>query len=253
MSERDHIDRCADCAADAGPFEQHHIALRANHQTATVPLCKAPAPCHDEQTARQHEAGLIDRRGASPRDALALLHALTEGVAGIFTAHARRAGYEPLIRDIERDRRATLHLLASLPDVRPGTRGPRPISNDRRRRAGGRRQAPGTPAPAPNVADSLQALAGILPALATAISGPPRPGAAALLTGAAELLPGVTVGCLSELLTPSGARGIARNLAALEDHPRVGELAAVIARVHALGLDFSDQVAKATAADGLGS
>jgi hypothetical protein len=238
--------RCARCGSTEGPFEQHHLALRVNHDTATVWLCKGR--CHNEQTARQLQAGLIDHRSTAARNpSLALLHALTEGLAGIFTAYAHRAGYEPLIRDIDRDRRATLRLLTSISDKRPGTIGPRPISNDRRRQ-----QARNTSAPVSGVANSLQALACILPALYTAISKPPRATEAELLPGEAELLHGFTVEDAARVLTLAGADRLARGLAALEDHPRVGELAAVIERGHALGLAFNEQVAKATAADGLG-
>lgn len=244
----DHRDiRCAVCATTERRFECHHVALRANHESATVDVCGA---CHDEQTDRQRRGGLIGRCSTSCNDpTLALLHALTEGLADIFAANARRTGNVQLARYIDRDRRATLRLLALVSDERPGALGPRPITNDRRC---WHRQACNTSAPMPNVADSLPALAGIFPALVTAISTPPRPGAAALLPGFAELLRGFTVDDAARVLTPAGADRPARGLAALEHHPRIGELAVIIERTSTLGFALCDQLAKATAADGLG-
>jgi hypothetical protein len=243
----DHRDiRCAVCAMTECQFECHHIALRANHETATVDVCRT---CHDEQTDRQRRAGLIHRRSMSAEEpALALLHAVTEGLSGLFAAIARRTGHVQLARYVDRDRRVTLLLLALVSDERPGALGPRPITNDRR----ARRQVRHTSAAMPNVADSLPALAGIFPALLAAISTPPRPGAAALLPGSAELLRGFTVDDAARLLTPAGAGRLARGLAALEHHPRIGELAVIIERTSTLGFELCDQLAKATAADGLG-
>jgi hypothetical protein len=246
---QDHRDiRCAVCTTTEGPFECHHIALRANHDTAAVAVCRGA--CHDEQTDRQRRAGLIGRCNKSADDlTLALLHAITEGLAGIFDANARHTGNVELAHYIDRDRRVTLRLLALVSDERPGALGPRPITNDRRSR---HRQARNTSAPMPNVADSLPALAGIFPALITAISTPPRPGTAALLPGSTELLRGFTVDDAARLFTPAGADKLARRLAALEDHPRIKELAAIIERTSTVGFELTDQLANATAAEALG-
>jgi hypothetical protein len=246
MTDRADTQRCAVCGTTEGPFERHHIALRTRHETATVLLCR---PCHPQQTARQRDAGLIGPRSTpSGESAVTLFHALTEGLAGILTDHARRAGLDQLVALHQQSRRATLRLLAQLSDDL-GSLGPRPITNDRRSR---RRQASNTSAPMPSVADSLPALAGILPALVSAISTPPRPGAAALLPGSTKLLRGFTVDDAARLFTPAGADRLARGLAALEDHPRVGKLAVIIERMSTLGFVLCDQLAKATAADGLG-
>jgi hypothetical protein len=243
----DHRDiRCAVCAMTECQFECHHIALRANHETATVDVCRT---CHDEQTDRQRRAGLIHRRSMSAEEpALALLHAVTEGLSGLFAAIARRTGHVQLARYVDRDRRVTLLLLALVSDERPGALGPRPITNDRR----ARRQVRHTSAPMPSVADSLPALTGIFPALITAVSTPPRPGTAAVLPGSAELVRGFTVDDAARLFTPAGADRFARGLAALEDHPRIGELAVVIERMSTLGLVLCEELAKATAAEALG-
>lgn len=235
------------CTRTECRFECHHIALRANHESATVHLCGA---CHDQQTDRQRRAGLIARHSTSADDpALALLHALTEGLAGIVAAQAQRTHNLQLVEHIDRDRRATLRLLASLSDERPSALGPRPINNDRGCR---RRQARSTAAPMPSVADSLAALAGIFPALMTAISTPPQPGAATLLPGRAELLRGFTIDDAGRLFSRAGADRVARGLAALEDHPRIKELAVIIDRASTLGFVLCNQLAKATAVDGLG-
>jgi hypothetical protein len=216
-ADQRHI-RCAVCAADEGPFERHHIALHANCEGATVPLCAPPRPCHDEQTERQRQAGLITKKPIKRGDELQTLYALTEGVTGIFTAHARHTGALDLATRNEQSRRATLRLLALIPDE-SGTLGPRPVANDRqRRRCGKRRQPDG--APAPIVTDALEAIAGILPALAVVI--------AETLPGSVELLPGLTADKLRGMLTPADARRLARNLAKLEACPRAGELAAAI-------------------------
>jgi hypothetical protein len=214
-------ERCAVCATTGGPFEAHHIALRTNH-SATVMLCPG---CHRDQTERQLQAGLIGRGNAPSDDpAVALLHALSEGLAGIFIAHARRTGNFDLAKLGQQFRRTTLRLLPTVSNERPGAFGPRPISNDRHRRAGKPQQARGmlAPGPSPSVTESLHALAGILPAFAAAATDP--------LPDTAELLPGVTVDELCGLLSPSGARRIACNLATLEEHPCAGELAAIIER-----------------------
>lgn len=239
--------RCAVCATTQGPFECHHVALRANHERATVDICSA---CHGEQTDHQRRAGLIGPCSSSASDpALTLLRSITEGLAAIFASHAHRTGNVQLARYIDRDRRATLRLLASVSDQRPGAFGPRPITNDRRP---GRRQARNTSTPTPSVADSLLALAGIIPALLTAVSIPPRPGVAALLPGSVQLLRGFTVDDAARLFTPAGADRLARGLAALEYHPRIGELAVIIERTSTLGFELSDQLAKATATESLG-
>ena len=239
MSEHALIRRCAVCATDAGPFERHHIALRANSQTAAVWLCR---PCHHKQTDYQRNAGLITREPIEGGNELSAVHALTEGLTGILKANALTLGDEQLARSSEHNRRVTLRLLAVMSDERPGRLGPRPISNDRRRGVGRRRQAPTLPAP--SVADALHALAGIFPALALVISE--------LLPGGAELLPGLTVDDLTRLLGSGRAARIARGLAVLESNPRARELAAIIERSRALESAFNEQLAGAAASDGLG-
>ena len=221
--------RCAVCATTEGPFECHHVALRANHEGATVDVC---GTCHGEQTDHQRRAGLIGPYSMSAGDpTLALLRAITEGLAGIFGAYAQHTRNVQLSRYIDRDRRVTLRLLASVSDERPGTVGSRPITNERR---APRRQASNTSGMTSD-ADSLQALAGVIPALLTAVSTPPRPGAPALLPGAVELLRGFTIDDAASLFTPAGASRLARGLAKLEHHPRISELAVIIERTSALG------------------
>lgn len=139
-------------------------------------------------------------------------------MAGILAAHAHRAGAADLALQNERARRVTLRLLAVSSASRPGALGPRPISNDRRPCR--HRQVPSSPVP--SGAESLEALSAILPALAAAISG--------ALPAPAEPLPGFTADQLRALLTEASARRLARNLAALESHPRIGELAGALKR-----------------------
>jgi hypothetical protein len=219
-------------------LEQHHIALRANSQEATVWLCH---DCHQEQSDRQRRAGLISRRCTPPNEpASALLHALNEGLAGIFAAHACQAGYGPLIGKIDRDRRAAGRVIAVISDERPGVLGPRPISNDRRRAR--RRVARSSSAPR-SVGDSLEALAPILPAICTAVS--------ALLPGPTELLPGLTLDQASELVSPTNTARVASGLAELEHLPGGGELAAVTERTSAPMLALFEELAAAAAAGGL--
>ncbi|MGI8559471.1 MAG: hypothetical protein ACR2ND_14405 [Solirubrobacteraceae bacterium] len=243
MTEHGHsqTERCTICATTTGRFERHHIALRANHPGATVTLCR---DCHAAQTERQYDAGLINRRSTSPSDpALALLHPLTEGIAGIFAAvfaaQARHADAADLGMRNECSRRLTLRLLAVTSPDRPGALGPRPILNDRRHR---RRQELVTPVP--SVDELLEALAAVYPALAAAITG--------TLPGSVELLEGFTVEDAARLLSPSGARRLARNLATLHAHPRAGELEGIIERDFNAALATVAQLTTATMADALG-
>jgi hypothetical protein len=215
MTDCPHTIRCAICARTRGPFELHHIALRANSEAA-VWLCR---PCHDRQSDRQRDAGLITRTPNEAGDALRTLHALTEGLAGILAAHARQAGTRDLAAQSECDRRGTLTLLALASDERPGLRGPRPPSNDRRHHAHPPKRRR-RPAPHATAAVSLQALAAVLPALADAI-GELLPDDAALPGDLARAL-----ACIGRKLAADSNWCAA--LAALDDHPRAGDLSALV-------------------------
>jgi hypothetical protein len=216
MSEDRPDTRCAVCATTEGPFHRHHLALRANDDAATVMLCIRH---HNEQTARQRNAGLITREPTKGGDGLRTLHALVEGLAGVLSANAGVLGDRQLACAGEQDRRFTLRLLGLICDERPGQLGPRPISNDRRNEV----RAPdirGGDTPSP--AAALQALAPVLTALANAIDS--------------LLADEVTQALVHEhalgLATAGGQLAADRELcvalAALDDHPRAGELSALI-------------------------
>jgi hypothetical protein len=146
-----------------------------------------------------------------------------------------------MIVNIDRTRHATSRLLALICGERPGALGPRPISNDRRRaHPRGERSC----LPAPSVADSVEALTCIFPALCAAVSH--------MLPGPTELLPGLTLDQASELFGPANTGRLASGLAAVEDHPRSGELDGVTDRATALLLALFDELAAATAVNGIG-
>jgi len=204
MSTLEPTSRCAVCAT-GDALEQHHLALRSGCETAIVPLCPR---CHDGQTDRQRRAGLIKR---SPRghktEGLDLLCGLVDGLAGILTAHARHIGDDRLVHEDERQRRATLRLLSVLSGERPGSLGPRPISNDRLGDIAHRREVPAGEAGCTS-AQSIAALAaGVLPALAAAIGE---------LTGDSEVTRAASA-------IAAGSAQLAKALHALEDHPRADE------------------------------
>ena len=239
MTDPEHTERCTVCATTNGPFEQHHIALRANSR-ATVPLCR---DCHPGQTERQRRAGLITKHRHQGGDGLSLLHAVTEGMAAIFDAifaDHPDSGVAELAAANEQARRVALRLLAVASPDHPGALGPRPISNDRRRK-----HLPARGASAASDAELVEALAGgLFPALATAIAG--------TLPGDVSLLPGLTVDELPGLITPAGAHNLAVNLPVVESHPRIGELTEVAERDRHTLLAAVSGLAQAAASHGLG-
>jgi len=156
-------------------------------------------------------------------------HALTEGLAGILSAHAHHIGNQQLADADERARRVTVELLALLSDERLG---PRPISNDRRERFVRKRRRD----PNIDLIDSGAALAvGILPALADAVS---------------QLLPGTPEVQLARQLA-AGSEQLIRTFSTLEDDPRSHQLQVITECGMAAGLAAVEQLAETIAAGGL--
>ena len=143
--------------------------------------------------------------------------ALAHGFNALLIEQARMLGLDDLASLGERQHRGMLRLLASLTDE---PLGPNPITNtlgDRRRL-----DQPRPVSPALSVAELLEAVAALLPVLIDAANE--------LLPASVELLPGFSAAELRALITPASAHRLARGFAVLEDHPRAGELAAVIER-----------------------
>jgi hypothetical protein len=190
-------------------IEGHHVG-RAVYFRVRVPLC---THCHRRQTDLQYDAGVFRKLEGEEQPIWALIH----GLAALLIEQARALGLGDLASLGERQHRGMLRLLASLTDE---PLGPNPITNTLGDR--GRLDQPRPVSPALSAAELLEAVAALLPVVIDAANE--------LLPGSVELLPGFSAAELRALITPASAHRIARDLAALEDHPRAGALAAAIER-----------------------
>jgi hypothetical protein len=193
----------------------------------TVPVCD----CHDWQTQSQRDAGVFrDHLDCETHHVWAVVH----GLGGLLVAHAHAAGDANCAADGERQLRAMLRLLAGLSE-RPI--GPNPIANTLRPSS----RPPARRAHASRAQATRTLTSGVLPAIGAALSE--------WLPADGELLPGVAVDDAARLLAPDAGRTVARRLAAVEAHPRAGELAAAFERASALPLTFTDQLIAAVAGE----